>query len=100
VVELTPSCDLTGAVEVTSEQPGARRFLRIDRDAPGFSATRSYVFPGGCIAERFTAPAASGRQLAIETSSTIGFTTREELREALTRRSNGRLQLDPQDDAR
>ena len=97
VVEFTASCDVAGAVEVTSEQPGARRFLTIDRDAPGFSATRSYAFPGGCIAERFTAPAASGRQLATETSSVIGFTTRAELREALTRRSDGRLQLDPQD---
>jgi hypothetical protein len=46
VVELAASCDLAGADEVTSEQPGARRYLRIDHNAPGFSATRSYDFPG------------------------------------------------------
>jgi tRNA A-37 threonylcarbamoyl transferase component Bud32 len=97
VVKLTASCDLTGATEVTSEQPGARRYLWIDPNTPGFSATRFYDFPGGCIAERFTAAAASGQQLIGETSSAIGFTTREELRQALTRRSEGRLQLDPQD---
>jgi hypothetical protein len=96
VVELTASCDLAGAVEVTSEQAGQRRFLRIDRDAPGFSATRSYAFPGGCITERFTAPAPSGDQLMTETSSAIGFTTRNELRQALSRRSDGWLQLDPE----
>jgi membrane-associated phospholipid phosphatase/tRNA A-37 threonylcarbamoyl transferase component Bud32 len=95
VVRLTASCDLAGAEEVTSEQPGARRYLRIDRNTAGFSATRSYVFPGGCITQRFSAPAASGQQLITETSSAIGFTTREALREALSRRSDGRLQLDP-----
>jgi len=94
VVRLTSSCDLAGAVEVTSEQSGARRYLRIDRNAPEFSATRFYVFQGGCIAERFAAAAASGQQLITETSSAIGFTTREELRQALRRRSEGRLKLD------
>jgi tRNA A-37 threonylcarbamoyl transferase component Bud32 len=95
VVELTASCDLTGATEMTSEQPGARRYLRIDRTTPGFSATRAYAFPGGCITARISAPAASGQQLTTETSSAIGFTTRQELRQALSQRSDGRLQLDP-----
>jgi tRNA A-37 threonylcarbamoyl transferase component Bud32/membrane-associated phospholipid phosphatase len=95
VVELTASCDLTGATEVTSEQPGARRYLRIDRTTPGFSATRAYAFPGGCITARISAPAASGQQLTTETSSAIGFTTREQLRQALSQRSDGRLELDP-----
>jgi hypothetical protein len=94
IVRLTAACDLTGAAEVTSEQPGARRYLRIDRNPAGFSATRSYVFPGGCITQQFTA-VAGGQQLISETSSAIGFTTREELGEALSRRSRGRLQLDP-----
>jgi hypothetical protein len=95
VVELTASCDLTGATEVTSEQPGARRYLRIDRTTPGFSANRAYAFPGGCITARISAPAASGQQLTTETSSAIGFTTRQELRQALSQRSDGRLELDP-----
>jgi tRNA A-37 threonylcarbamoyl transferase component Bud32/membrane-associated phospholipid phosphatase len=97
VVRLTATCDLAGAVEVTSEQPGARRYLRIDRNTAGFSATRSYVFPGGCVTQRFSAPAASGQRLIGETSSAVGFTTREALREALSRRSHGRLQLDPEE---
>jgi hypothetical protein len=95
IVELTAACDLTGATEVTSEQLGARRYLRMDRTTPGFSATRAYVFPGGCVTHRLTVPAASGQQLITETSTAIGFTTREELRQALDERSDGRLQLDP-----
>jgi tRNA A-37 threonylcarbamoyl transferase component Bud32 len=95
VVRLTASCDLTGATEVTSEQPGARRYLRIDRNAPGFSATRAYAFPGGCITAQIRAPAANGQQLTTETSSAIGFMSREQLRRALSQRSHGRLELDP-----
>jgi hypothetical protein len=56
VVRLTASCDLTGATEVTSEQPGARRYLRMDRTSPGLSATRAYVFPGA------VSPSASARR--------------------------------------
>jgi hypothetical protein len=40
VVELAASCDLTGAAGVASEQPAARRYLRIERSSPTFSATR------------------------------------------------------------
>jgi hypothetical protein len=49
----------------------------------------------GCITARISAPAASGQQLTTETSSAIGFTTREQLRQALSQRSDGRLELDP-----
>jgi tRNA A-37 threonylcarbamoyl transferase component Bud32/membrane-associated phospholipid phosphatase len=96
VVELTAAaCDLADATQVTSEQRGARRYWRVDRTAPVFAATRFYDFPGGCISERLTVPAASGSQLTTESSSAFGFATRQELRRALERRSGGRLQLDP-----
>jgi tRNA A-37 threonylcarbamoyl transferase component Bud32/membrane-associated phospholipid phosphatase len=95
VVRLTASCDLAGATKVTSEQPGAQRYLRMDRDASGSSITRAYVFPGGCITGWISAPAASGQQLTTESSSAIGFTTRAALQEALSQRSDGRLHLDP-----
>jgi tRNA A-37 threonylcarbamoyl transferase component Bud32/membrane-associated phospholipid phosphatase len=94
-VELTASCDLAGATEVASAQPGARRYWRVDREFPEFAATRAYAFSGGCVTERFTVPAASGQRLATETSSVFGFATRQELDRALRRRSDGRLRLDP-----
>jgi tRNA A-37 threonylcarbamoyl transferase component Bud32 len=97
VVRLTASCDLAGATEVTSEQSGARRYLRVERNSTEFSATRAYTFPGGCITAQISAPATSGQQLTTETSSAIGFTTRPELRRALSQRSGGRLELDPGD---
>jgi tRNA A-37 threonylcarbamoyl transferase component Bud32 len=95
VVTLTASCDLTEATEVTSEQPGARRYLRMDRAATGSSATRAYTFPGGCVTQRFSAAAPSALRMSDTAATDLGFTTRAELREALEERSDGRLELDP-----
>jgi tRNA A-37 threonylcarbamoyl transferase component Bud32/membrane-associated phospholipid phosphatase len=93
-VELLPSCDLAGSTEVSSDQPGARRYIRIDRTATPVRVTRSYVFEGGCITERFVS-GESPERLASEASSVFGFVTREQLSRDLDRRSAGRLQLDP-----
>jgi membrane-associated phospholipid phosphatase/tRNA A-37 threonylcarbamoyl transferase component Bud32 len=95
VVRLTASCDLAGATEVTSEQPGARRYLRVDPNSTEFSATRAYTFPGGCITHRFSAAGPSALRLSDTASSEFGFISREELRRALSQRSHGRLELDP-----
>jgi tRNA A-37 threonylcarbamoyl transferase component Bud32/membrane-associated phospholipid phosphatase len=95
VVRLTASCDLAGATEVTSEQSGARRYLRVDRNSTEFSATRAYTFPGGCVTQRFRAAGPSAFRLSDTASSEFGFITREDLRQALSQRSQGRLELDP-----
>jgi tRNA A-37 threonylcarbamoyl transferase component Bud32/membrane-associated phospholipid phosphatase len=95
VVRLTASCDLAGATEVTSEQSGARRYLRVDRNSTEFSATRAYTFPGGCVTQRFRAAGPSALRLSDTASSEFGFITREDLRQALSQRSHGRLELDP-----
>jgi tRNA A-37 threonylcarbamoyl transferase component Bud32/membrane-associated phospholipid phosphatase len=94
VTELTASCDLAGAVELTSEQPGARRYLSIERDAAGVAMTRAYTFPGGCVTQRLAAPEVSRQRLASESSSALGFTTRDDLAAGLRRDSGGRLDLD------
>jgi membrane-associated phospholipid phosphatase/tRNA A-37 threonylcarbamoyl transferase component Bud32 len=93
-VELLPSCDLAGSTEVSSDQPGARRYIRIDRTASPVRVTRSYTFPGGCITERFVS-GDDPERLASEASSTFGYVTRDQLARDLDRRSAGRLQLDP-----
>jgi hypothetical protein len=95
VVRLTASCDLAGATEVTSEQQGARRYLRVDRNSTEFSATRAYTFPGGCVTQRFRGAGPSAFRLSDTASTEFGFISREELRQALSQRSHGRLELDP-----
>jgi tRNA A-37 threonylcarbamoyl transferase component Bud32 len=95
VAELTASCDLGGAAEVGSDQPGRRRYERTERSAPRFSATRFEVFPGGCLTTRMTAPAEQRPVLLAEAPGIIGLTTRQALQQALAARSDGRLRLDP-----
>jgi hypothetical protein len=95
VVRFTASCDLAGATEVASEQPGARRYLRIDSNSTEFSATRAYTFPGGCVTQRFRAAAPSALRMSDTAATDFGFISREELRQRLSQRSHGRLQLDP-----
>jgi tRNA A-37 threonylcarbamoyl transferase component Bud32 len=95
VVKLTAACDLTGATEVTSEQPGTRRYLRMGRDATGSSATRAYTFAGGCVTQRFRGAGPGALGMRETAASELGFMTRAELRQALSQRSGGRLQLDP-----
>jgi membrane-associated phospholipid phosphatase/tRNA A-37 threonylcarbamoyl transferase component Bud32 len=94
-VDLAPTCDLAGATEVSSEQPGARRYIHVDREATPPRVTRAYVFEGGCVTERYLAPATSPERLAVEASSAFGFMTRQALAEDLSRRSDGRLRLEP-----
>jgi hypothetical protein len=95
VMELTASCDLAGASEVTSEQSEARRYLRVDRNSTEVSATRAYTFPGGCVTQRFRGAGPSAFRLSDTASIEFGFITREQLRQALSQRSHGRLELDP-----
>ena len=95
VVRLSTGCDIRGATLLSSDQPGARRFMLIERLAPQFSATRFDVFAGGCITTRLTAPAERRAELTTEAPLILGFTPRQALQQALEQRSDGRLQLDP-----
>jgi tRNA A-37 threonylcarbamoyl transferase component Bud32/membrane-associated phospholipid phosphatase len=89
VVRLSAACDLAGATEVTSEQRGATRWYRA-RDN-----TRAYTFPGGCVTQRYRAAGPSAFRLSDTASTEFGFITRQELGQALSQRSGGRLELDP-----
>jgi membrane-associated phospholipid phosphatase/tRNA A-37 threonylcarbamoyl transferase component Bud32 len=93
-VELRPSCDLADATEVASELAGVRRYLRIDRGAVPSSFIRTYVFPGGCVSQRFVASGPS-QELVGTSQSAFGFVTRAALGQELAKRSDGRLRLDP-----
>ncbi len=96
VVQLTAACDLTGATEIPPQQLGVRRYERIDRLAPRFTATGFDVFPGGCVTTRLTTPAASRAEVTSQAPLLLGFTSRAALRQALEVRSAGRLHLDPE----
>jgi hypothetical protein len=92
------ACDpAPGAVKGSSQVPGVRRFVRVEPLVGAFSATWYDQFPGGCVTYRLHSTTDPTGQFANEAPQLLGFTTREQLRQALSQRSGGRLQLDPQD---
>jgi len=84
VVRLRLMFDTAGATEIVSDQDGTRRFERIHSVSPGFTATRSYTFAGGCITYEFRLNAA-GRPLVNEISLAVGSIPRSQVAAAVTR---------------
>lgn len=91
-VHLYPSCDLEGATEIPSDEPGTRRFERIISVVDGFKAIRSYSFEGGCITYTFDFDR-QGRALVNEVSVAIGFMDRSAVAALVQDRSGGDLRL-------
>jgi hypothetical protein len=92
---LTAGCDIAGVAEQPSVQPGVRRYQLVTRQGPVFQAVRFDVFPGGCVISRIRAAPDSRAEVMATAPGILGFTSREQLSQALERRSGGRLQLNP-----
>jgi tRNA A-37 threonylcarbamoyl transferase component Bud32 len=95
VARLTAGCDVGQAAEEASGQPGVRRYQRVERQGPDYSAVRFDVFPGGCVTTRVRALAASRAEVTGAVPGILGYTSRQTLAQALEQRSDGRLHLDP-----
>jgi hypothetical protein len=54
-----------------------------------------HVFPGGCVTLRPEPDSGPSATLMRQAEQAVTFQTRDALSEALQRRSDGRLQLDP-----
>jgi membrane-associated phospholipid phosphatase/tRNA A-37 threonylcarbamoyl transferase component Bud32 len=95
-VRLLAACDPSGAVEGPSPTAGVRHFQRTEASAGGeFTATWYDQFPGGCVTSRLHLTKDPNGEFAAQAPEVLGFTTRTALRQALSQRSGGRLQLDP-----
>jgi hypothetical protein len=97
VVRLTAACDPTGAAEGASANQGVRHYQRLESPTGQFTATWYDQFPGGCVTSRLHLTTDPNGEFAAQAPQVLGFTTRAALQEALDRRSQGRLQLDPED---
>ena len=78
-ITLTATCDLAGARQVPSGQPGIRRFERPPSLAPGYSDVRYGVFPGGCVTYRFVLAPGASPVLATTVGNAVAFMPRSEL---------------------
>jgi hypothetical protein len=92
-IRLTATCAVPAAGAGQAVAPGATRF-RV-QGAGGTTAVVD-VFPGGCVTYA-PGPDGGGASAALleQAQRAVTYRTRDELREALRRRSDGRLHLDP-----
>jgi len=93
-VLLRPSCDVTGATEVPSEQPEMRRYERVTRVSRGYGGERYYTFTGGCITYRFDLHGDTRAEPIAATSESLGFVSRNSVARQVHDSSDGRLELD------
>jgi hypothetical protein len=94
VVRLTASCDPGGAAEGPSQTRGVRHYQGTESRTGEFTVTWYDQFPGGCVTSRLRLTTDPNGEFAAQAPQVLGFTTRAALREALSQRSDGRLQLD------
>jgi hypothetical protein len=95
IVRLSATCDTSGAIQQTSDQPGTQRYERTGQGGADPAVTWYTVFPGGCVTAQLYSASAADAAFATEASSIIDFTTRQALQQELAHRSGGRLRLDP-----
>jgi hypothetical protein len=94
-VQLTETCDTTGATEIPSDRLDMRRMEQVTQVSPLFVGRRYYLFEGGCITVLFKISGKDRSEpLAVATQG-LGTVPRDDLRELVREESDGRLELDP-----
>ena len=78
-ITLTATCDIAGAQQISSDQPGRSQFERPPSLVPGYSDVRYYVFPGGCVTYRFVFADGTSPIPATTVDSAVAFMPRSEL---------------------
>ncbi len=91
-IRLTAACDVRTAGEGRTVALGIRRF---QVQEPRGTPVVADVFPGGCVTYRPEPGMDSSASLLDQAERAVVSRTRDDLREALRRRSAGRLELDP-----
>jgi hypothetical protein len=78
-ITLTATCDIAGAQQIPSDQPGMRRFERPLSLLPRYSDDRYYTFPGGCATYQFAFARGAPPALATSVDSVVAFLPRSAL---------------------
>jgi hypothetical protein len=95
-VTVARSCDVTGAAEVTSDQPGTHRFERGGAATSRFRADRYYVYDGGCATYHLNLKNKTGAEPMQAVSNMLQLVDRDLLRRYVHHYSDGRFELDAQ----
>lgn len=98
-VVLERTCQLEGekVTRVPSDEPETRRYEQIGEVRPGtgFTATRYYLFRGGCVTYRFQFENEERAGPIGEVTLALGFISRDAVRAFVREASRGRAELDP-----
>jgi len=78
-ITLSATCDVSGATQVRSDQPGTRRFDRPLSRQSQSAELRFYTFPGGCVSYQFNFADGGSPLLASQASGAVGFMPRSRL---------------------
>jgi tRNA A-37 threonylcarbamoyl transferase component Bud32/membrane-associated phospholipid phosphatase len=78
-ITLSATCDVSGATQVRSDQPGTRRFDRPPSRPSQVAEQRFYTFPGGCVSYQFNFTGGGSPLLATQASGAVGFMPRAAL---------------------
>jgi hypothetical protein len=78
-ISLSAACDVSGARQIPSDQPGTRRFERPLSLSPQFAELRFYTFPGGCATYHFRFAPGISPMLAIPVDGAVSFVPRATL---------------------
>jgi len=87
-ITLTAACDISGAQQIPSGQPGMLRFERPPSLVPRYSGVRYYTFPGGCATYQFRFARGASPALATTIDTAVAFMPRSAL-VAYVRRTEG-----------
>lgn len=84
-VQLTTSCEISGASPSPARAPGVLTYTRLDSIRPRFAGRLYDVFPGGCVT--YTFDFSHGSQIALmeQFEQAIGLYPRQQLRLVLKR---------------
>jgi len=96
-VVLRRVCSLPTVTRVPTDEPGTRRFEQIGEVRPGvgFTGTRFYLFPGGCLTYEFTFDGEARAEPIGQATLALTFITRDEVRTRVREDTGGRAELDP-----
>jgi membrane-associated phospholipid phosphatase len=86
-VTFTRECEIGTAVEVQSEEAGARRYEAPTQLPPDVRATRTYLFDDGCVTIDFALDDTADASLIVELDSALSFQPRSELVDLVERRT-------------
>ena len=90
-VVLTEDCDRNGFEQISSDEDGTDRYERVEQVRP-FRASWLYRFPGGCVEYDFRFSEGDS-DLLLELAVSLGFVTRDVVREAVEDRYPGDVTL-------